>query len=181
MLTYHQMCSMAFTKEQYHKEMLMSWICNMCSKITLLKLLQHPPGTNEWTNVLVKTRVQVYKGYDGRQNTTISHFFISKSGHTPSMFCNYGVQSSFPTDTKIFLLEMWIMKLKYQPLWPSHSILGARRCVSLKHRNYFVAMWCLNLIIYSVMWHRCDCWCPGARHQGISGHNYVSLLSKLKY
>ena len=43
MLTYHQRCSAAFTWEK----MPMSWNCNICLEITILKLLLHFPGANE--------------------------------------------------------------------------------------------------------------------------------------
>ena len=45
MLTSHRRCSVAFSWEHLSKNC--SWICNMCLKITLLKLLRHPPRANE--------------------------------------------------------------------------------------------------------------------------------------
>ena len=45
-LIYHQRCSVALTWEQFHLKLMR----NICSKIILLKLLQHLPGANVLTH-----------------------------------------------------------------------------------------------------------------------------------
>ena len=68
MLTYHQRCSLAFTWEQSHAQVLMNLIHNMCSEIACSKLLPHLPGTNELTHWILHKMTDIL-------HTTISNAF----------------------------------------------------------------------------------------------------------